>query len=311
MTVRRRPAPPDRAVLESTDIPADAPPVRLDRAASTYLAAFPTRASARKAALRGELAVGGEVSEPARWVAPGDHIAWIEPDEDRVPDLDVALPVVYEDDVMAVVHKPGGWATSGNVPRTLARALPVTLAATAALDRLRRPQPVHRLDAPTAGLVVCAKTRRAHAELGWAFQSREVYKRYRAVVVGRLGGTGSVQEPIDGRPAVTRYRAVGQAPAVKGGMLTRVDAWPETGRTHQIRRHLAALGTPVLGDARYGLPGLVLRGKGLFLFAVEVRLAHPITGRPMCWTLPEPPKVGALFARESRRCARIRQGTAV
>lgn len=294
-------------MLECATVPDDAPAVRLDRAAVNWLDAFPTRASARKAALRGELAVNEEISEPARWVAPGDRLSWLEPQALAGSPLRVALPVVFEDEHLAVVHKPGGWATSGNLPRTLARAAPFFLTASSEPDRLQRPHPVHRLDAPTAGLVVVAKTRRAHAELGWAFQEREVLKRYRALVVGTLEGEHVVSEPIDARQACTRIQALGHTPAVKGGALTRVDAWPQTGRTHQIRRHLAELGTPVLGDRRYGLPGLILRGKGLFLFAVELRFAHPVTTEPLVLELPEPPKVASMLAREERRCARLRQ----
>lgn len=283
--------------------------MRLDRAACTLLPAFPTRAGARKAARRGELAVDGVISEGARWVEPGAEIVWLEPEASPVPELRVAVPVVYEDECMAVVHKPGGWATSGNLPRTLERALPFTLERSDAPDRLRRPRPVHRLDAPTAGLVVVAKTRGAHAALGWAFQERRVQKRYRAVVVGALSGAHDVRSPIDGRAAHTCIRALDRVPALKGGHLTRVDAWPETGRTHQIRRHLAELGTPVLGDAAYGLPGLVLRRKGLFLFAVELELNHPISGEALHLVLPEPPKVASLFAREARRWARVHHPT--
>ncbi len=301
MTVERHPAPAGRAVLESVVVPADAPRVRLDRAATTWLDAFPTRASARKAALRGELALDGEVSEPARWVTPGSRISWLEPPAHRVPVLRVSVPVVFEDDHLAVVGKPGGLATSGALPRTLERALPHNLTPSAAPDRLVRPRPVHRLDAPTAGLVVVAKTRSAHAHLGWQFQRRQIEKRYRAVVVGLLEGKGIIEADIEGRAARTRYVAREAGRSLHGGWITRVDVYPETGRTHQIRRHLASLGTPVLGDARYGREGLILRRKGLFLFAVALRLRHPQDERVIHVRRPEPPKVTALFAREARR----------
>ena len=114
-------------MLEEVTVPDDAPCGSgwTAQRPSNWLDAFPTRASARKAALRGELAVDGEISEPARWVAPGDRVCWLEPaDAVAGSPLRVALPVVFEDEHLAVVHKPGGWATSGNLPRTLASRAP-------------------------------------------------------------------------------------------------------------------------------------------------------------------------------------------
>lgn len=303
-SLKRHPADPGRAVLESVVVPDDAPRQRLDRAAMR-LSAFPTRQSSRKAAGRGELAVDGEVSESGRWVEPGSTVQWLEPQTARHRPLRVEVPIAHEDDAMAVVVKPGGLVTMGAHPRTLERALPFVLRPSDAADRLARPRPVHRLDARTSGLVVVAKTRTALARLGQAFEAREVDKRYRALVLGALVGEGVVDAPIDGRAAETRYRALEVGPSVKVGHVTRVDAWPRTGRTHQIRRHLARLGHPVLGDADYAGDWPVLRGQGLFLFAVEVQLEHPVDGAPRRFVIDEPPKVAALLAREARRVARI------
>jgi len=303
-SVVRHGADPDRVVLESVTVHAGAAPERLDRAAMR-LSAFPTRQSSRKAARRGELAVDGEVSESSRWVGPGETIAWLEPEVPRHRPMRLALGVVHEDEAMAVVVKPGGLVTMGPRAKTLERALPFNLTPSPAADRLARPRPVHRLDAPTAGLVVVAKTRSALATLGHAFETQAVDKAYRALVVGALDGECVVEDPIDGRPARTRLRSLEIGPAVKCGHVTRVDAFPETGRTHQIRRHLAALGHPVLGDRLYGREPHVLRGHGLFLFALGIRLDHPVDGRSCRFTIPEPPKVAAFVARERRRTARL------
>ncbi|MEM6929463.1 MAG: RluA family pseudouridine synthase, partial [Myxococcota bacterium] len=256
--MNRAPADPDRAILESVVLPPDAPRERLDRVA-LRLSAFPTRQSSRKAARRGELTVDGVVSESSRWVEPGQTVAWLEPLEPRHPTLPVSIPVVHEDPVMAVVVKPGGLVTMGARSRTLERALPFNLTASTATDRLARPRPVHRLDARTSGLVVVAKTRTALAALGRAFEVLEVRKTYRALVIGAFHGERLVDTPIDGRPARTRLRSLQVGPSVKSGHVTRVEAYPETGRTHQIRRHLAELGHPVLGDALYGREPHILR----------------------------------------------------
>ena len=304
MPVERASVPADRAVLETAVVPEDGVARRLDRAAADLLMAFPTRASARKAALRGELAVDGVISEPARWVAAGDVIAQLEPTGGAPPVLRVAVTVVYEDDDLAIVVKPPGIATSGPRRRTLERALPFSVRSGTGPDALRWPRCVHRLDAPTSGLVVVAKTRTAHAALGVAFQERRVHKRYRAVVVGRLDGEGKVETPIDGRSAVTRYAVVDHARSLKSQWISVVDLWPETGRTHQLRKHLAELGTPILGDLAYGIEGLKLRHKGLFLFALALRFAHPRQRTSLSFVLEPPPKVASLLAREARRWRR-------
>ncbi len=149
-----------------------------------------------------------------------------------------------------------------------------------------------------------AKTARALMATHRAFQERRVRKTYRALAVGRLDGEGTVSEPVDGRAAITRWRAVDHCRSLKAGWLTTVELSPVTGRTHQLRRHLAALGTPILGDVAYGIDGLVYRGKGLFLWAVALRLDHPITGQPLALRVEEPPKFASMRAREERRWRR-------
>lgn len=116
---------------------------------------------------------------------------------------------------------------------------------------LKRPQEVHRLDADTGGLLICAKSRNALCTLSHAFATRAVKKRYRALVRGKLDGCGRISFPISGKPSCTEYLAVQHTPSELCGMVTTVDMWPHTGRTHQLRKHLALIGHPILGDVRY------------------------------------------------------------
>ncbi|MEZ4241531.1 MAG: RluA family pseudouridine synthase [Myxococcota bacterium] len=309
--IRRGPAPEARAVLARIRHAAE--PQRLDRVVSEAVRAFPTRASARKACRRGEVAVNGEISEGSRWVQPGDEVCWLEPEGARVPVLPLPVEVAWEDDALAIVVKPAGLPTSGALSKTLERTLPHNLRPSPRPDALGAPRPVHRLDAQTQGLVAVAKTRGAHAALGAAFEARTVRKEYRALVVGRLEGEGLVDAALDGRAARTRWAAEEHTPAVRSGWVTTVALRPETGRTHQLRRHLAGLGHPVLGDGLYGEPGTTLVGKGLYLAAVALTFAHPDTGEPLTVRIAEPYKFGAFRAREARRWARLRaedRGTA-
>lgn len=277
---------------------------RLDQVVAQVFAALPTRAGARKACDRGEIAVDGVVSEPARFVTAGDRLQRLAGEAGATETRHVPIPVVYEDDALAVVLKPSGMPTSGAWARTVDRFLPGNVGRSPLPDALPRPRPVHRLDAPTQGLLLVAKTRAAHAALGQAFERHEVHKRYRALVVGALEGEGVVDEPVDGRSARSRWVALQQDRALRSGWVTTVALFPETGRTHQLRRHLAALGHPILGDEAYGQPRTTLRGKGLFLAADALRFAHPLTGAPLSFELPEPPKFASFREREARRWAR-------
>ncbi|TNF24281.1 MAG: RluA family pseudouridine synthase [Deltaproteobacteria bacterium] len=283
-----------------------APPERLDRVvAALFSEQLPSRAAAKSACKRGEVWVDGAPAEPSRLVSGGEEIA-LQPRSGPLPAIwDEPLEVVYEDDAIAVVVKPPGVLVSGNQHQTLVHALPANLKPSARPDALPRPQPAHRLDLATSGLVAVGKTASALAALNAAFAERRVHKRYRAVVNGRLEGAGTLSEPLDGRPCETRYAAVEHGPSVRCGWTTVVDLWPLTGRTHQLRRHLAGIGHAIAGDRLYGERRTTLRGQGLFLAAVELTLPHPDDGREITVEIPPPAKHAALLRREARRCARL------
>ncbi len=264
---------------------------------------LPSRSQARKMIKRGELLLDGQPVEPSRFVEEGDVLALLRPVK-LPPTWQLELKVVYADDDLAAVHKPPGPVVSGNRFRTVEHALPHNLGPSSAADALVLPRPVHRLDARTSGLLLVARSASALVELGRRFQRREVSKRYRAILSGRLEGEGLVDDPLDERDARTRWRAVRCDPSLHVGWITTVDLFPETGRTHQLRRHMASLGHPVLGDELY-TDGRVLRSQGLFLFAAELRLLHPRTEQPLHLELPEPVKYETFRARERRRHARV------
>jgi 23S rRNA pseudouridine1911/1915/1917 synthase len=136
---------------------------------------------------------------------------------------------------------------------------------------------VHRLDFETTGLVVVARTEQALVELSRAFQERRVHKTYRALVAGRLEQGGRIEEPLDGREAISEVEVLGHTRSLKIGWSTSVRLHPVTGRMHQLRRHLSGIGHAVLGDRRYP-SGPVLRKHGLFLASVAVQLPHPVHG---------------------------------
>ena len=219
------------------------------------------------------------------------------------PIFEAPIEVVWADPFLAAVNKPAGMVVSGNRHRTVEHAMLFNLAPSDAPGSLPFPRPVHRLDARTSGLLLVARTAPAQVALGRAFQAREVRKRYRTMVVGKLEGEGVVEEIVDGKPARSRWKALEHTRSLHVDWFTTVDVWPESGRKHQIRVHLAGLGHPVLGDGLY-TDGPVLRSQGMLLFASELDLAHPISGEPLHIELPEPARYATFRAREHRRWMR-------
>jgi len=294
-------------LVECHAVPPSAAGERLDLFAAREFERIASRKSAQKLAKRELLLVDGQPSAPNHHLQPGERVG-LRPDNRPVePIYNLPVTVIYEDSWLAVVNKPAGIPVSGNYVRTLERALPASLTPSSLPDALPSPRPVHRLDSPTQGLLLVAKNARAQVALGHQFEEKTIHKRYRAICLGRIEGEGILTGPIDGRPATTRYEAVLHTASVTTEWVTTVDLFPQTGRTHQLRRHLADLGHPILGDKQY-TDGKVLRGKGLFLAAIGLAFHHPEDRRPLQIELPEPPKFASLRIREQRRWNTLKPG---
>ncbi len=220
---------------------------------------------------------------------------------------EIPLDIVYEDDDLAVINKPAGMMVHAGAGATddarnrgtLVNALLHHLGSLSGVGGALRPGIVHRLDKETSGLILVAKNDDAHRKLSAQFAAREVKKKYVALVHGwAKKDSGTLAQSISrdrvrrtrmttrlegGRAAVTHYR-VARRLDTKFGKFTLLDVKIDTGRTHQIRVHVAAMGHPVVGDTMYGAPKQA-RGKnaviGLrrnFLHAAELEFKHPRTG---------------------------------
>jgi 23S rRNA pseudouridine1911/1915/1917 synthase len=254
-------------------------------------------------------------SQPASYrVRMGDRVSLTvpPPEPSRLSPEALPLDILYEDRDIILVNKPPGLVVHpapGHRGGTLLNALLHHCPNLAEVGEVSRPGLVHRLDKDTSGVLVAAKTAPAHATLVRQFQDRQVDKTYVALVWGRfakergeidqeVGRHPSARQkmsvhPRRGKPAVTSWRVLAEYP----GPVTLLELSPKTGRTHQLRVHLAALGHPIVGDATYGGGAARLRGtphlKGLrplvtrqLLHAKSLRFSHPRSGAPVSGEAP-------------------------
>ena len=226
---------------------------------------------------------------------------------------DIPLVVAYEDDDVLVVDKPAGMVVHpapGNWSGTLVNALKGRDTALSGLGGEEREGIVHRLDKETSGLLLVAKTDRAHRVLGAAMARREIVRRYAALSWGHLDADRlTVDRPIARDPRDRKRMAIvntGRAARTDFVRLARFDAVDllrahlHTGRTHQIRVHLASVGHPVVGDDTYGGGGgrrlITMPPKRHFLHAAWLRFRHPVTGVPVALRSLLPPELRTALA---------------
>jgi 23S rRNA pseudouridine1911/1915/1917 synthase len=281
---------------------------RLDRA----LAARPeigSRSLAERLLREGAVRVDGAVRPKSHRLEPGAIVeAELPPVGAGLQPAPVSVPVVYEDEHLLVLDKPAGLVVhpgAGETRGTLAAQL-LTLGAAGGPDP-SRPGIVHRLDRDTSGLLVAARTDEVHRVLSGAIARREVERRYLALVRGRPRSvSGRIDAPIgrdrrdptrrsldtdEPREAITHFSVLETLPE-----HALLDVRLETGRTHQVRVHLAAIELPVSGDVQYGVAGdLGLQRQ--FLHAYRLRFVHPATGEEIDAESPLPPELEAALGR--------------
>ncbi|MDF1673543.1 MAG: RluA family pseudouridine synthase [Vicingaceae bacterium] len=268
---------------------------------------LPSRKGIKKAIKRGEVLVNGEASSTGYWVKANDKIELLESSANPPKSYDLKLEIVFEDDYMAVINKPAGISVSGNQYRTIQNALMDNVKLSTQEDALRWVKPVHRLDSPTSGLLIVAKTAKALVRLGQQFENMEIQKTYVAIVNGKPPEGGTIDFDIDGLASQTDYELVKTVPSLKNEFVSLVKLFPKTGRTHQIRKHLSQLGFPIVGDKMYGEESELLNGKGLFLCSLELLLKHPIEYCDIKIETTIPYKFTSLLERENRRWEKFNQ----
>ncbi|MEF2924205.1 MAG: RluA family pseudouridine synthase [Oscillospiraceae bacterium] len=272
-----------------------------------------TRSQAARLIAEGRVRVNGKPAAKSARLSGGETVTVDVPQlrETALPPQDIPLDVVYEDDDVIVVNKPTGLVVHpapGHPDGTLVNALLHHCGdSLSGIGGEKRPGIVHRIDRDTSGLIIAAKNDAAHLALSAQLKDHSLSRTYECLVTGNMKqDSGTVDAPIGrssadrkkmavvptGRRAVTHWEVVARYPSV-----THLRCRLETGRTHQIRVHMAHIGHPILGDTVYGakkpVPGLT----GQCLHATGLRFIHPRTGEPVELHCPLPPEFTAMLQK--------------
>ncbi|MEZ7872233.1 MAG: RluA family pseudouridine synthase [Eubacteriales bacterium] len=275
-----------------------------------------TRSRAAALIHEGRVTINGKVvSQPSFKPKFGDVVAVNVPESEDTANIaeDIPITLLYEDESLAVVIKPCGMVVhpaAGNESGTLVNALLYHLDSLSGIGGEKRPGIVHRLDKDTSGLLIVAKDDQAHAALSRQLSERQMEKHYLALAAGQMKGTeGSIDLAIgrslkdrkkmaprpDGRCALTHWTVLQQR-----SDRALLDVRLVTGRTHQIRVHMAAIGHPVLGDPLYAARGTPKAGR-LMLHAWRLKFTHPKSGEELRFEAPPEESFGYIAAGEPWR----------
>ena len=213
----------------------------------------------------------------------------------KKPSINITLEVIYEDEYLAIINKPPGVEVSGNKRYTIANALDKALKKSNQEDALQRPEPIHRLDYPTSGCLLIGKTSKAVMMLNRAFQEKKIAKVYYTITIGKQKTKGTITSPLEGKSCISHFEVIDTVASIRYKALNLVKLIPETGRKHQLRKHLAAIQNPIMGDNQYGTDGNKGMGNGLYLHAYSIKFIHPETALTISEHIKLPKKFTRIF----------------
>lgn len=279
-----------------------------------------SRSAIQRLIEQGRVRLNGEPVKASQKIKPGDRITFDVPSAEplELRGEPIPLDILYEDDAVLVLNKPAGLVVhpapghwTGTLVNALLHHFETSGGTVSTIGGKERPGLVHRLDKETSGIMVIAKTDQAHRALAAQFKQHTITRMYEAFVWGVLRKSRGRVELAIGRdtkerkkfsarttrpkPSVTEYAVVERF----GRIASRVELHPKTGRTHQLRVHMAALGHPLLGDPTYGGRKVkvldTLDVPRVMLHAKTLGFAHPVTGKPMAFSSPLPTDMASVL----------------
>lgn len=282
-------------LLETHKVPENIIPIRLQAYGVGIFSTNPTKSGFKKAVKKGLVSVNGTTATTALFIKGGETIELFQKEATTSKTFVFPLEVLFEDDFLAVIYKPAGILVSGNSFATIANALAQNLQKSTQKDAVR-PRPVHRLDYPTSGLLLISKTNAATIALSKLFEHKTIQKTYHAVTIGKMKhAKGILDIPVDEKEALTHYKVLETLNSERYEFLNLVELSPKTGRKHQLRKHLHAIGNPILGDKNYFIEGLISYGNGLYLHASALEFTHPFTDEKLNISKELPKKFRRIF----------------
>ena len=264
-------------------------PIRIQEYAVGIFETTTTRSAVKKAIKKNLIFVNNSPTTTAKIIVGGEKITLFAPEERTTKPLKLKLSVIFEDNYLAVIEKPAGILVSGNTFKTIDNALEQNINKSNQPDAVK-PRPVHRLDYPTTGLLLIGKTSSSIQLLNQLFEHKKIKKIYHAITIGKMNSDGFILSNVNRKEAKSSYKTIHTVKSERFEFLNLVKLSPKTGRRHQLRVHLLSIGNPILGDQKYGIESLILKGKGLYLHASQLDFIHPFTKENLTLTSALPKK---------------------
>ncbi len=270
-------------------------PIRLQEYGVGIFKTISTKSALKKSLKKGLILVNDNIASTATFIYGTETIHLLEDDKAKNhKKINLKLKVIYEDDYLAIINKPPGILVSGNTFKTIANALEQNIFKSSLPDAVT-PKPVHRLDYPTTGLLLIGKTSSSIIALNKLFENNKITKKYVAITIGKMNHSGTITIPINTKKATSKYNVLKSVISTRFTFLNWVELYPQTGRKHQLRRHLFSINNPILGDQTYFLKSLLLKGKGLYLHASSLEFIHPFTSKKVIFEKEPPEKFNRIF----------------